>query len=105
LLGIHILTVVVYNFSWSVYATPEELNEYELESRFIAGPYLVGVLYLLGFTASIYNLCFMTGLRLLGVAFPLKYKLLDTKKVVIGLIIVWIISVAAATAPGNYSVK
>ena len=95
------MTVVAYNFSWSLKATPEELSEYEMESRTMPGPFLGGVLYLFGFTASIYHLCYMTGLRFFGVACPLKYKFLDTKKVVISLIVVWIVSAAAATSPGN----
>ena len=96
------LTVVVYNFSWSIYATADELVQYEKNSRMQLGSVIGSVIYLFGFTSSVYHLCFMMGLRLYAILFPLRYRMMDKKTITSCLVLVWILASAAASAPGKY---
>ena len=103
--GIQLLSVVVYNFSWTINATPEELDAYELISRSLPNAFFAGNLYLFGFTSSIVHLCYMGGLRFFAILFPLKYKFVKNITVTWNLILVWIFSAVAATAPGMFQIK
>ena len=94
--------MVVYNFSWSIHATPAEIDQFENESRSSAGAFFAGALYLFSFTTSVYHLTIMSGLRLLAVVFPLQFKFMRKKTLICILIGVWIFSAAAATSPGKH---
>jgi len=60
-----------------------------------------GVLYLFGFTASVYHLSVMAGLRLFAVLMPLQYKFMRNRTIAYILGCIWFLSIIAATSPGN----
>ena len=93
--------MVIYNFSRTITATPEELLSFELSSRKTGGAFFAGVLYLFGFTSSVFHLCFMGSLRLVAVLFPLRYKFMRDRTILICLVGVWLLSAVAATMPGK----
>ena len=100
LVGIHLLCVVVYNFSWTIEATPRQLNQYEVASRKSWWSLCAGVLFLLSFTSSIYHLLFMSLLRLFAVTCALKYAVLKGKDTMKCLVVIWLAAATAATVPG-----
>ena len=92
---------MVYNFSWTINATTQELDSYERESRALPEAFFGGVLYLFGFTASVYHLSFMAGLRLFAVISPLEFKFMSNRTTGYFLALIWALSAVAATSPGT----
>ena len=93
--------MVVYNFSWTIHATADELSTYESESSSLPQAFMGGSFLLLGFIASVYHLCFMAGLRMYAISLPLKYKTMKNKTVIYCLGFLWLFSAVAATSPGK----
>ena len=98
------LIVVTSNFDWTIHAKTKELVFYALNVYNTPGPFVAGVLYMLGFSSSVLHLCYMSFLRLLIVLRPFSYRNLHNKTIAWNLGVVWLVSALAATVPGNYIV-
>lgn len=95
------LTVVVYNFSWSITSTAQQIDNFELVSQSSWWSVLAGAILIFGFTSSVYHLFLLSLLRLYAVKFPIKYKFLTHRAVLYSLMLVWLAAVIASTLPSK----
>ncbi|CAK8674544.1 unnamed protein product [Clavelina lepadiformis] len=100
LTGIQIFAVALPNYAWTMNSTGVEVDQAQWalsnSPQAIAG----ASIFLFTFTSSIYHLLFFAVLRLYAIGFPLRYRSQPTRRVYFALVIVWLVSIAAASIPG-----
>nr|XP_002125310.1 relaxin receptor 2 isoform X1 [Ciona intestinalis] len=99
LAGIQIFGVVLYNVSWTINSTSQELDMKQLLYQDSPQAIIGGMFYIMSFTSSLFHLLYFSGQRLFAVTYPINYKIQSNAHVAFGLVLTWILGVISATVP------
>ena len=97
--GVQLLIFVPYNFSWTINLTMEELFSEVLKMRGTTWPSFCMTFIIFGYTSSIYHLMYIGMERLYAIMKPLSYRMQTKRAVILGLSLIWILSLISSTVP------
>ena len=97
--GVQLLIFVPYNFSWTINLTMEELLSEVLKIRGTTWASFCMTFIIFGYTNSIYHLMYIGMERLYAIIKPLSYKMQTKGTVILGLGLIWILSLISSTVP------
>ncbi|XP_078483912.1 uncharacterized protein LOC113474175 [Ciona intestinalis] len=97
--GIQIFCVVLYNMSWTINSTSQELDMKQLLYQDSPQAIIGGMFYIMSIASSLFHLVYFSGQRLFAVTYPINYKIQSNAHVAFGLVITWILAVIFATVP------
>uniref|UniRef100_H2XYH7 G-protein coupled receptors family 1 profile domain-containing protein n=3 Tax=Ciona intestinalis TaxID=7719 RepID=H2XYH7_CIOIN len=89
LAGIQIFGVVLYNVSWTINSTSQELDMKQLLYQDSPQAIIGGMFYIMSFTSSLFHLLYFSGQRLFAVTYPINYKIQSNAHVAFGLVLTW----------------
>uniref|UniRef100_H2Z054 G-protein coupled receptors family 1 profile domain-containing protein n=1 Tax=Ciona savignyi TaxID=51511 RepID=H2Z054_CIOSA len=99
LTGIQIFCVALYNVSWTLNSTSQEIDARQLSYRDSPEAIAGGIFYMFGITSSLYHLLYLSGQRLFAVTYPINYKTQSNATLMLGLALSWIFAALSATVP------
>ena len=100
--GIQLLVFIPYNFSWAINSTFNELIREFLNIRGSPIANFGAIFVAFGYTSSVYHLMLMGIERLYAISKPMSYRMQERQFVVVGIILMWILSIVACSVFGKY---
>jgi len=99
--GFQILFVTMFNVNWTINSTSAEIigAVETLKSSWQA--YLGGMLYMLGFSASMNHLIYLGLQRLYAIRWPINYKHQSSNSLYFGLGMTWFFSLLVPVVPSE----
>ena len=96
------MVFIPYNFRSNIELTIEEIVTTEIQKRGTSVANFGAMLYLFGFTSSMYHLLFIGIQRFYAIWKPFEYRMQSDSAVFCGLALVWVLAIVSATVPSEY---
>nr|CAB3265840.1 relaxin receptor 2 [Phallusia mammillata] len=99
LTGVQLLIVPAYNFAWVMNSTTLDNLVIQTQYRDSPAAKFGGIFFVLSYTASLFNLLYLTAQRLYAFVRPIHYKLQRERSICIGLVVMWGLAIVTSTVP------
>ena len=100
--GFQIFFVTFPNLVWTGKSTIKAILDQEPLFENSAQSIVGGLIYIVGYVASLYNLLILGAARLYAIRCPQKYRQLSHRKVLLGIGGAWILSLVVSSIPGSF---